>query len=677
MKYSGIRTAALSLLSLLSLTLAAPSASAQGGTRLEPWSEEVVELFESLPVQDGGRVKPFHTYAGFTLLRLQGKRSIKTPAGERLTPVEWLLDVFFYPEAASEYPTFLVQNDEVIGAIGVSLSGKKKRDRYSFNELRPGVSRLFTLAREYGQIEAKERSPVQQQVFVLASNVNSFMLLLTHLDFARASIELDPNPELERIFGGRTEVSFTDVLSKMGELRDVYRALAAEEHADQAEFREIAQVLQTASDLTDGTDFLALIPPADEADDASPWSAPAGLFHEAFEHGSVHAEHLRILVGLEGLARARGDAPAFRSQTEDLHQHIVGMAERHGLYDKVPLELTYYKSKVLDYSQYIFVLSFLLMAGMWLRPRAKLIYAATSASVLVATLLLCLAIVLRCVIRGRPPVSTLYETVLFVVATGALVAMFVEAVNRQRIAISSAAILGVVGLFIANGYEMLDKRDTMPSLVAVLDTNFWLATHVTAITIGYSAGMLAALLASVYLLAKLVGVKKKDGRTFYRNIGRMVYGVLCFAMIFSLVGTILGGIWANDSWGRFWGWDPKENGALLIVLSQLVILHGRMGGYLREHGICMVTAFGGTVIAFSWWGVNLLGVGLHSYGFTSGIHTALWTYYYIQWGIVGLGALVWYRERTHDRALAQARARREPEPEREKPFDGKVEGTPA
>jgi hypothetical protein len=127
-------------------------------------------------------------------------------------------------------------------------------------------------------------------------------------------------------------------------------------------------------------------------------------------------------------------------------------------------------------------------------------------------------------------------------------------------------------------------------------------------------------------------------------------------VIFSTVGTILGGIWANDSWGRFWGWDPKENGALLIVLSQLGILHGRMGGYLKEHGVCAAAALGGTVVAFSWFGVNLLGVGLHSYGFTSGIRNALWAYYILQWGIVGLGAFGWWRDRI--RAQAQAEARR-------------------
>ena len=96
----------------------------------------------------------------------------------------------------------------------------------------------------------------------------------------------------------------------------------------------------------------------------------------------------------------------------------------------------------------------------------------------------------------------------------------------------------------------------------------------------------------------------------------MIYGVVCFALLFSFLGTILGGIWADQSWGRFWGWDPKENGALLIVLWNAIILHARWGGFVRGRGLAVLAVLGNIVTAFSWFGTNLLGIGLHSYGFT-------------------------------------------------------------
>jgi cytochrome c biogenesis factor len=99
------------------------------------------------------------------------------------------------------------------------------------------------------------------------------------------------------------------------------------------------------------------------------------------------------------------------------------------------------------------------------------------------------------------------------------------------------------------------------------------------------------------------------------SLARMTYGVVCFATLFSFVGTVLGGIWADQSWGRFWGWDPKENGAVLIVLWCAIILHARWGGFIRQRGLMIMAIFGNVVTSFSWFGVNMLGVGLHSYGF--------------------------------------------------------------
>ena len=103
----------------------------------------------------------------------------------------------------------------------------------------------------------------------------------------------------------------------------------------------------------------------------------------------------------------------------------------------------------------------------------------------------------------------------------------------------------------------------------------------------------------------------------FRTLGRMIYGIVCFATFFSFVGTVLGGIWADQSWGRFWGWDPKENGALLIVVWNALILHARWGGLVKQRGLAVLAAAGNMIVLWSWFGTNQLGVGLHAYGFSN------------------------------------------------------------
>ena len=137
--------------------------------------------------------------------------------------------------------------------------------------------------------------------------------------------------------------------------------------------------------------------------------------------------------------------------------------------------------------------------------------------------------------------------------------------------------------------------------------------HVVAITTGYSAMFLAGMLALIYVIRGVFTRSLTKGTA--DSLARMTYGVVCFATLFSFVGTVLGGIWADQSWGRFWGWDPKENGAVLIVLWCAIILHARWGGFIRQRGLMIMAIFGNVVTSFSWFGVNMLGVGLHSYGF--------------------------------------------------------------
>jgi len=150
----------------------------------------------------------------------------------------------------------------------------------------------------------------------------------------------------------------------------------------------------------------------------------------------------------------------------------------------------------------------------------------------------------------------------------------------------------------------------------VLDTNFWLATHVTAVTTGYASTFIAGVIGTLFIHRGVL--TRSLDKDIVKTLGRMIYGVICFAVFFSFVGTVLGGIWADQSWGRFWGWDPKENGALMIVLWNALVLHARWGGMVRERGMAVLAVFGNVVTSWSMFGVNMLGEGLHSYGPMSG-----------------------------------------------------------
>ncbi|MFP6887603.1 MAG: cytochrome c biogenesis protein CcsA, partial [Opitutales bacterium] len=230
----------------------------------------------------------------------------------------------------------------------------------------------------------------------------------------------------------------------------------------------------------------------------------------------------------------------------------------------------------------------------------------------VALALHSLALVARIWIQGRPPVTNLYSSAIFISWGAVCFGLLFERLYRNGIGTAAATIVGFVSLLIAHNLAM--DGDTMEMLQAVLDTNLWLATHVVCITLGYVAMFVAGILAILYVLRGLLD-HSFDKQTA-GSVSSMIYGVACFAVLFSFVGTMLGGIWADDSWGRFWGWDPKENGAILIVIWSAIVLHARWGGLAKDRGIAALAIGGNIVTAWSWFGTNLLQEGLHSYGFS-------------------------------------------------------------
>lgn len=228
-------------------------------------------------------------------------------------------------------------------------------------------------------------------------------------------------------------------------------------------------------------------------------------------------------------------------------------------------------------------------------------------------------LIARIYISGRPPVTNLASASIFVGWGIVVLAMGLELIYRNGIGAVLAAVAGFPTLVIAQRLSL--DGDTMKVLQAVLDTNIWLATHVVCITLGYAATFLAGLIGCAYVI---IGVfTPKLDNDLKKTMARMMYGIICFALLLSFVGTILGGIWADQSWGRFWGWDPKENGAIMIVLANAIFLHARWGGIVRERGMASLAIFGNIITAWSFFGTNRLGVGLHSYGFMASAVTNL------------------------------------------------------
>jgi ABC-type transport system involved in cytochrome c biogenesis permease subunit len=245
------------------------------------------------------------------------------------------------------------------------------------------------------------------------------------------------------------------------------------------------------------------------------------------------------------------------------------------------------------------------------------------------------ALLSRMYIQGRPPVTNLYSSAVFIGWGAVILGLVMEAIYRNGIGSALAAVVGSGTLLIA--HHLANSGDTMEMMQAVLDTNFWLATHVTCVTLGYTATFVAGFLGCCYILCGVL--TRALNRDLVKTLGQMLYGVVCFATFLSFTGTVLGGIWADQSWGRFWGWDPKENGAVLIVIWNALLLHARWGGLVKQRGMALLAVVGNMVTGWSWFGTNQLGVGLHAYGFNNTLAMGLTAFWGLMLVIIVMGVM--------------------------------------
>jgi len=510
--------------------------------------------FGQLPVLEGGRVKPVDSLARNSLLMIRSQQSFAFQ-GRTIQADEWLLDVLFRPQVADEQPIFVIDDPEVLGLLGL----QQTRNRYySFKDIRPRAQELERQAGAAGRIDAKQRTRFQAAVVQLSERLYLYWRL-------QNSVQLAGSPGL------------------MAELATAGSPEAAEK------VRYLSQM-----------SYFRLLPPlAGQAPNA--WRSVGEALGEQAQHPG--------LLPLARLANAYAwsDGQGFNQALQELkalgqaHPDVIGPTRAEVLFNRIQPFLA---------GIVIYVMALLLLFVSWIW-KPQVLQPTSFALLLAGTLVHTLGLAYRVVLQGRPPVTNLYSSAVFVGWGAVVLGVLLEWLYKKGFGTAVAAASGFASLIVA--HNLAADGDTMEMMRAVLDSNFWLGTHVLTITIGYSGTYLAGAIAIAWALRRHL-VKEPDPATSKALYGA-AYGVICFSVFFSFLGTVLGGIWADQSWGRFWGWDPKENGALLIVLWNAIILHARWGGFARERGIMTMAIFGNVITSLSWFGVNMLGVGLHSYGF--------------------------------------------------------------
>lgn len=222
----------------------------------------------------------------------------------------------------------------------------------------------------------------------------------------------------------------------------------------------------------------------------------------------------------------------------------------------------------------------------------------------------------RMYIMDRAPVSNMYETVVWVAWGTILFAAILEFIYKYRLILVAGTLVAAFGLVIADfAPAVLDP--TLQPLEPVLRSNYWLTIHVMTITISYAAFFLAFGLGDIGLIYYLRGEEKHQDKI--KAVVTGIYRSMQIGVAFLAPGIILGGIWADYSWGRFWGWDPKETWALIALLGYLAVLHARYAGMIKHFGMVVTAIITFSLVIMAWYGVNfVLGAGLHSYGFGAG-----------------------------------------------------------
>jgi ABC-type transport system involved in cytochrome c biogenesis permease subunit len=615
-----------------------------------------VREFGRLPVLSNGRIQPFDSVARNSLLQIRSTADVpleevsslkfwKHPKKLKATP--WLLEVLFKPELADTRPIFLIHHSDLLAELKLADKGIEKSGLryYTYEQLRSVEGQIRQEGQKFSELKAETRTPYQRQALKLANAVVLYARLKNSL-----------RPEVSDDFA-KDLAEFKQAIPPGVEA--AHLSQAGKEY-DKAALDRLMAPMQRF-DIVSRMAVPLVIPPVERSSNPDGWQNIGTSLMDSARSNEIPPPvtyYARMAT-----AYRHDQVPAFNQAVSE-YREWLGQSFGQEV-AKGRAEYYYNDSRFFVHAIIIYIAACLLgVIGLAASSMSQNVSEAMRRSalyfILLAGIVHTAGLIFRMVLEGRPPVTNLYSSAIFIGWGGMVLGVILEFIYRVGIGNLVASIASFMTLFIAHNLAL--DGDTMEMMRAVLDTNFWLATHVVIVTKGYAATFVAGLLALLYVLLGVftplvgqslrpsaagagAGAPADSGLTIGKALSKMVYGIVCFATLFSFVGTILGGIWADQSWGRFWGWDPKENGALLIVIWNAIILHARWGGLVRDRGLMNLAIFGNIITAWSWFGTNMLGIGLHSYGFMDAAFKWLMIFFISQLAVIALGSLPlsWWR----------------------------------
>ncbi len=362
--------------------------------------------------------------------------------------------------------------------------------------------------------------------------------------------------------------------------------------------------------------MLRLIPPKE----GSSWLSVADF---QGEQQSAFGEMTKAFIGhigaiAQSLPAEQVNQAALALDVSVLKFREVAKANNPELYSqdsKVNLEVFYNHFHPFRWAYILYMLASLVILIVWTMNKPglmKLAWVLAGGGFALHTF----GFVIRMYLMDRAPVTNMYETVVWMSWGAVVFSAVLEIIYKYRFIFFAGTLGATVALIIADSAPAVLDPSLQP-LEAVLRSNYWLTIHVMTITISYAAFFLAFVLGDIGLIYYVKGEQKHKERI--QAIATSVYRAMQIGICFLAPGIILGGIWADYSWGRFWGWDPKETWALIALLGYLAVLHGRLGGWFKNFGTIAAGVVTFSLVIMAWYGVNfVLGAGLHSYGFGAG-----------------------------------------------------------